>query len=175
MLKTTSRDVGWRSLIAVLPLLCAVFAQTQPHSAKSPLTAVADIPLPGPAARFDYQSLDPTTGHLYIAHMNADHLVVFDTTTRKYSPTSVDSRVSMASGPCPRSSGFLPRSPATPKWLLLTPKHCAPSRKFAQSPIPMASPTLLAWALGQDEAQRAPASSAAPRMVVAQTLIQSTG
>ena len=83
MLKTTSRDVGWRSLIAVLPLLCAVFAQTQPHSAKSPLTAVADIPLPGPAARFDYQSLDPTTGHLYIAHMNADHLVVFDTTTRK--------------------------------------------------------------------------------------------
>lgn len=47
------------------------------------LTKVADIPLPGPAVRFDYQSLDPSSGRLYIAHMNADQLVVFDTATRK--------------------------------------------------------------------------------------------
>ena len=33
--------------------------------------------------RFDYQSLDTTTGRLYIAHMNADPLVVFDTSSRK--------------------------------------------------------------------------------------------
>lgn len=39
--------------------------------------------MPGPAVRFDYQSLDPTSGRLYIAHMNADQLVVFDTLTRK--------------------------------------------------------------------------------------------
>lgn len=47
--------------------------------APPPLRTVADVPLPGPAARFDYQSLDPTTGRLYISHMNAGHLIVFDT------------------------------------------------------------------------------------------------
>lgn len=60
----------------------AVIAQSKLTST-NPLRTVADIPLPGPAVRFDYQSLDPTTGRLYIAHMNADHLVVFDTSTRK--------------------------------------------------------------------------------------------
>ena len=48
-----------------------------------PLKEVADIPLPGRAVRFDYQSLDPSQGRLYIAHMNADQLVVFDTKKRE--------------------------------------------------------------------------------------------
>jgi len=43
------------------------------------LKTVIDIPLPGPAVRFDYQSLDAKDGRLYMAHMNADQLVVFDT------------------------------------------------------------------------------------------------
>ncbi len=47
------------------------------------LTLVADVPLPGPAVRFDYQSLDTSNGRLYIAHMNADQLVVFDTARRE--------------------------------------------------------------------------------------------
>ena len=47
------------------------------------LTKVADIPLPGPAVRFDYQSFDPSTNRLYIAHMNADQLIVFDAASRK--------------------------------------------------------------------------------------------
>jgi DNA-binding beta-propeller fold protein YncE len=47
------------------------------------LRIVADVPLPGPAARFDYQSLDVSDGRLYIAHMNADQLVVFDTRKRE--------------------------------------------------------------------------------------------
>lgn len=42
------------------------------------LKEVTDIPMPGPAVRFDYQSLDADHGRLYIAHMNADQLVVFD-------------------------------------------------------------------------------------------------
>jgi len=42
------------------------------------LRLVNDIPLPGPANRFDYQSIDPTAGRLYISHMNAGRLVVFD-------------------------------------------------------------------------------------------------
>jgi DNA-binding beta-propeller fold protein YncE len=47
------------------------------------LQLVADVPLPGPAVRFDYQSLDAESGRLYISHMNADQLVVFDTATRE--------------------------------------------------------------------------------------------
>jgi DNA-binding beta-propeller fold protein YncE len=46
-----------------------------------PLVKIKDLPLPGAAVRFDYQSFDPTSGRLYIAHMNADQLVVFDTKT----------------------------------------------------------------------------------------------
>jgi DNA-binding beta-propeller fold protein YncE len=47
------------------------------------LRVVADVPLPGPAVRFDYQSLDVTSGRLYIAHMNADQLVVVDINKRE--------------------------------------------------------------------------------------------
>jgi hypothetical protein len=39
--------------------------------------------MPGPAVRFDYQSLDASQGRLYIAHMNANQLVVFDTKKRE--------------------------------------------------------------------------------------------
>ena len=48
-----------------------------------PLKKVADVLLPGAAVRFDYQSLDASHGRLYIAHMNADQLVVFDTEKRE--------------------------------------------------------------------------------------------
>jgi len=43
-----------------------------------PLRVLADVPLSGGTARFDYQSLDSTNGRLYIAHLGADSLVVFD-------------------------------------------------------------------------------------------------
>jgi DNA-binding beta-propeller fold protein YncE len=48
----------------------------------APLTFVADVPLTGRAVRFDYQSLDERSNRLYLAHMNADELVVFDTKKR---------------------------------------------------------------------------------------------
>ena len=57
----------------------AVRSQT---SGQAPLKKVADVPLPGAAVRFDYQSLDASNGRLYIAHMNANQLVVFDTRKR---------------------------------------------------------------------------------------------
>ena len=47
-----------------------------------PLEFVADVPLSGAAVRFDYQNLDVAGNRLYIAHMDADELVVFDTKTR---------------------------------------------------------------------------------------------
>ncbi len=60
------------------------FAIAQPRTAPgSGMTLVATIPMPGPAVRFDYQSLNPATGMLYISHMNAGHLVVFNVRARK--------------------------------------------------------------------------------------------
>jgi DNA-binding beta-propeller fold protein YncE len=52
-------------------------------SVTTPLVPIADVALPGPAKRFDYQSFDPTTGRLYISHMRGDRLVVFDTRAQK--------------------------------------------------------------------------------------------
>jgi YVTN family beta-propeller protein len=48
-----------------------------------PLRRVADVPLPGGSSRFDYQSFDPTKKRLYIAHLGADAVVVFDVRTRR--------------------------------------------------------------------------------------------
>lgn len=64
-----------------------VLSTTTAH-AQSPAPAVqwrvvADVPLPGRAARFDYQSLDPTTGRLWIAHMGADEVLAFDVRARQ--------------------------------------------------------------------------------------------
>jgi len=42
------------------------------------LKLLREIPLPGPANRFDYQSFDASTGRIYMNHMNAGRTVVFD-------------------------------------------------------------------------------------------------
>jgi DNA-binding beta-propeller fold protein YncE len=57
-----------------------------------------DVPLPGPANRFDYQSVDPSTGRIYINHMDAGRTVVFD---------AVSSRVIAEIGGVPRATGVL--------------------------------------------------------------------
>ena len=62
---------------------CATAAVPADNTNSPPLQRVADVPLPGPAVRFDYQSLDASHNRLYIAHMNANQLVVFDTKERK--------------------------------------------------------------------------------------------
>src|SRR4029079_5017890 len=50
---------------------------------KSGLKLVREIRLPGPANRFDYQSVDPTTGRIYMNHMNAGRTIVFDADSAK--------------------------------------------------------------------------------------------
>jgi DNA-binding beta-propeller fold protein YncE len=71
-------------LVLVMGLEAARPSNATPENAKPvPLKKVADIPMPGPAVRFDYQSLDATQGRLYISHMNANQLVVFDTNKRE--------------------------------------------------------------------------------------------
>ena len=47
-------------------------------SANLPLRTLRDVPLSGGASRFDYQSFDPNTGRLYIAHLGDSAMVVFD-------------------------------------------------------------------------------------------------
>jgi DNA-binding beta-propeller fold protein YncE len=48
-----------------------------------PLGQVARVALPGPGTRFDYAALDPGTGRLWVAHMDAGELLAVDTKTRK--------------------------------------------------------------------------------------------
>ncbi len=47
------------------------------------IQTIADIPLSGGTSRFDYQSLDQHAGRLFIAHLGASIVSVFDTKTRK--------------------------------------------------------------------------------------------
>lgn len=75
-----------RLLILAPAILLSAPAWAGPATAPPPrpvLTRVAAIPMPGPPVRFDYQSLDTTQHRLYISHMDADHLVVFDLRTRR--------------------------------------------------------------------------------------------
>jgi YVTN family beta-propeller protein len=58
-------------------------AAAKTSSASTLLRVVADIPLPGPASRFDYQSLDPGRHLLFIAHLAAGTVVAFDTSERR--------------------------------------------------------------------------------------------
>jgi DNA-binding beta-propeller fold protein YncE len=76
---------GVRTLLhtTALAALVAATTATAASAARLPLKRVATIPLPGAAVRFDYQSLDPKLDRLYIAHMNASELLVFDVRTRK--------------------------------------------------------------------------------------------
>ncbi len=43
-----------------------------------PLTLVSDVPLPGGSTRFDYQEIDPSRGHLVVAHMNDASVLVLN-------------------------------------------------------------------------------------------------
>jgi DNA-binding beta-propeller fold protein YncE len=50
---------------------------------KPGLTLMHEIPLPGPANRFDYQSVDPAAGRIYMNHMNAGTTLIFDADSGK--------------------------------------------------------------------------------------------
>ena len=49
-----------------------------PNGAGLPLSIVSDVALPGAATRFDYQDVDTALGHLVIAHMNDNAVVIVD-------------------------------------------------------------------------------------------------
>src|SRR5947208_11954823 len=78
------KQIGVAAIFVLLLSASLVHSQVaQSEQGSGVLKEVADIPMPGPAVRFDYQSLDVKNGRLYIVHMNADQLVVFDTQKRQ--------------------------------------------------------------------------------------------
>jgi len=72
-----------RYLLTAIVMMSPAVCFAQGSGCEKMLDTVADVPMPGAAVRFDYQSMDTEHGRLYIAHMNDDHLVVFDTASRK--------------------------------------------------------------------------------------------
>jgi YVTN family beta-propeller protein len=73
---------------------CAVsiLSTTAMPSAKQtlPLRTVADVPLTGGSSRLDYESLDPKRNLLFIAHLGASQVIVFDTKANRVVKTISD-------------------------------------------------------------------------------------
>src|SRR3954469_22578397 len=63
---------------AMTPASWRAPARAAQPAPKPGLTLVRGIPLPGAANRFDYQSIDPAARRLYMNHMNAGRMIVFD-------------------------------------------------------------------------------------------------
>lgn len=67
----------------------ALIGLTSPANARGapasglPLKMVTAVPLPGAASRFDYESLDPKKNLLFLAHLAASEVVVFDVKTNR--------------------------------------------------------------------------------------------
>jgi DNA-binding beta-propeller fold protein YncE len=70
-------------ILLTLAVAATITAAVRADSAGLPLRFVANVELPGPSNRFDYTSLDPSTNRLYIAHMDAGQLLVFDVKRRR--------------------------------------------------------------------------------------------
>jgi len=60
----------------------------EPAATNLPLRHVADVPLPGTATRFDYQSVDVKRRRLFIAHLGAGSVIAFDLARRRVSGTA---------------------------------------------------------------------------------------
>lgn len=76
-----SKLSGILSIAALV--FCGFPSCAQSAGSAAPLEKVADVPLPGAAVRFDYQSFDTEHNRLYMSHMNANQLVVFDVYKRE--------------------------------------------------------------------------------------------
>ena len=82
---TNIKQFGFKLLIGPLLLgLIGAASITEGRADPLPLKlAQPDIPLPGPANRFDYESIDPERDLLFIAHLGAGAVVVYDLKTNK--------------------------------------------------------------------------------------------
>jgi DNA-binding beta-propeller fold protein YncE len=75
-------------LIGILAAVCVACgsdplhrgaASATPGAGDATLRQVTDVALPGDTSRWDYQTLDPQSHRLFIAHLGAGEVVVFDT------------------------------------------------------------------------------------------------
>jgi YVTN family beta-propeller protein len=71
------------TFVRVIPILIGLLAMPLGVFGNSglPLTVIANVALPGAPSRFDYESLDPSAGRLFVAHLAASQLVVYDIET----------------------------------------------------------------------------------------------
>jgi len=81
---------------SMTPASWRVPAASASPTPKPGLKLVREMPLPGPANRFDYQSVDPALGRIYMNHMNAGRTIVFDADSN---------RVVTEIGDVPRATG----------------------------------------------------------------------
>jgi hypothetical protein len=71
------------TMASLTPFSWRIPSVTPTAPARHGLRLVREIPLPGPANRFDYQSVDPASGRIYMNHMNAGRTIVFDANNAK--------------------------------------------------------------------------------------------
>jgi len=70
-------------LLVISSTGCAQQENFKQRAAKLGLEFVADIPLSGGTTRFDYQSIDKNKRRLYIAHLGADMVTVYNIDSQK--------------------------------------------------------------------------------------------
>ena len=72
--------IGRSMLCAALGLVLAGVLAFRAFGQQSPtnFSTVRDVPLPGDTSRFDYESLDPQAHRLYISHLGAGTIAVYD-------------------------------------------------------------------------------------------------
>ena len=72
------------ALVMASTLICACSSEpSSPDSRPLPLHSVAEIALPGDNSRFDYASLDPERGLLFLAHLGAGEVIEVDIHSRQ--------------------------------------------------------------------------------------------
>src|SRR5262245_22207957 len=77
------RGVIMKSLsMIVIAFVVALAAVVTIQPGKLPLRILRDVQLSGAPSRLDYQSLDSSSGRLYIAHLGDNLMTVFDTNTQ---------------------------------------------------------------------------------------------
>src|SRR5262249_37295660 len=70
--------LGLPCSIALALSLIAVSTRASAQETPGALVTVHDVPLPGNTSRFDYEAIDPLTQRLFIAHLGAGTVAVYD-------------------------------------------------------------------------------------------------
>ncbi len=67
------------AILACVIVAMACLSHSSAPSSDAGLRTIRDTVLPGDTSRFDYESFDPESGRLYIAHLGEGSIIVFDT------------------------------------------------------------------------------------------------